>query len=90
MATFCHFHPKDLKKVKEVADIIINSINENYFKLGLDQKALKEVYQTYTELDNSWIRHHDVKSDKDRLLHSKCLIYHRKGRRGKIGWTDTK
>ena len=101
MATFCHFHPKDLKKVKEVAKRIVDTIDKNYFKLGLDQKILKEVYpmereyQTSTnnyfnKLDKGWIRHLDVKSDKDRLLHSKCLIYHRKGRRGKIGWTGTK
>ena len=89
MATFCHFHPKDLKKVKQVADIIVNTVNSNYFKLGLDQKTLKEVYQEFTDLNKEWIRHFDVKSDKDRLLHSKCLIYHRKGRRGKIGWTGT-
>jgi len=96
MATFCHFHPKDLKKVKEVAKRIVDTIDKDYFKLGLDQKILKEVYpmereyQTYTKLDKRWIRHLDVKSDNDKLHHSKCLIYHRKGRRGKIGWTDTK
>jgi hypothetical protein len=95
MATFCHFHPKDLKKVKEVAKRIVDTIDKDYFKLGLDQKILKEVYpmereyQTYTKLDKGWIRHFDVKSDNDKLHHSKCLIYHRKGRRGKIGWTGT-
>ena len=90
MATFCHFHPKDLKIVKEVANSIVNTINKDHFKLGLDQKILTEVYHQYESLDDTWISHLDVKSNRDKLRHSKCLIYHRKGRRGKIGWTDTK
>ena len=90
MATFCHFHPKDLTAIKTVANRIVDTIDKDYFKLALDQKILKEVYQTYYYLDESWIRHYDVKDDADRLLHSKCLIYHEKGRRGKIKWTDTK
>ena len=84
MATFCHFHPKDIGKVKNVAKRIVDTININHFKLALDQKILKEVYQTYTKLDKSWIRHYDVKDDTDKLHHSQCLIYHTKGTRGKI------
>ena len=84
MATFCHFHPKDLKKVKEVAKRIVDTIDKDHFKLALDQKILKEIYQTYTKLDKSWIRHYDVKDDTDKLHHSQCLIYHTKGTRGKI------
>ena len=84
MATFCHFHPKDLKKVKEVAKRIVDTINIDHFELALDQKTLKKVYQTYTKLDKTWIRHYDVKDDTDKLHHSQCLIYHTKGTRGKL------
>ena len=84
MATFCHFHPKDLKKVKEVAKRIVDTINIDHFKLALDQKTLKKVYQTYTKLSKTWIRHYDIKDDTDKLHHSKCLIYHTKGTRGKL------
>ena len=90
MATFCHFHPKDLKIIKEIAKRIVNTINNNYFKIGLDQKILTEVYQTYTYLDESWIRHWDTKTDEQIKEQNRCLIYHEKGSRGKIGWTDTK
>ena len=90
MATFCHFHPKDLKIVKEVANSIVNTINKDYFKLGLDQKALTGHFRKFESLDDNWISHLDVRNNKDKLEHSRCLIYHRKGRRGKIGWTDTK
>ena len=91
MATFCHFHPTDLKIIKEVAKRIVNTINNNYFKIGLDQKILTEVYQTYFQrLDESWIRHWDTKTDQHIEEQNRCLIYHEKGSRGKIGWTDTK
>ena len=90
MATFCHFHPKDIGKVKNVAKRIVDTININHFKLALDQKILKEVYQTYTYLDESWIRHWDTKTDEHIKEQNRCLIYHEKGSRGKIGWTDTK
>ena len=87
MATFCHFHPKHLSKIKTVARRIVKTINNNYFKLGLDQKILTENFidwRSYTNLDNSWIRHWDVKNDVDRDRHNKCLIYHEKGNRGKL------
>ena len=90
MATFCHFHPKDLTAIKTVAKRIVNTINNDYFKIGLDQKILTEVYQTYTYLDESWIRHWDTKTDEQIKEQNRCLIYHEKGNRGKIGWTDTK
>ena len=81
---------KRFKKVKEIAKRIVDTINIDYFKLALDQKILKEVYetmgkyQTYTKLSKSWIRHYDIKSDADKLHHSKCLIFHTKGTRGKL------
>ena len=84
MATFCHFHPKDLKKVKKVANYITDTINNDHFKIGLDQKALTDVYKTFTKLSKTWIRHHDVKTDDDKIQHNQCLIYHEKGRRGKL------
>lgn len=90
MATFCHFHPKDLKIVKEVTKRIVNTINNDYFKLGLDQKILTEVCYQFQTLNESWIRHWDTKTKTDREEQNRCLIYHEKGSRGKIGWTDTK
>ena len=84
MATFCHFHPKDLTIIKEVANSIVNTINKKYFKIGLDQKVLTENFQEFEKLDDTWIRHYDVKCDSSKLAHSKCLIYHKKGSRGKL------
>ena len=64
--------------------------------IGVDQKVLKQFFGKlpYTELKNNvWIRHMNVKTEKDKLEHSRCLVYHEKGTRGKIKtvettWTD--
>ena len=74
----------DNGNLQPLKDSIVDTIDNDYLKLALDQKILKEVYQTYTKLDKSWIRHYDVKDDTDKLHHSQCLIYHTKGARGKL------
>ena len=65
-------------------------------QIGVDQKVIKEIFGQlpYTELKNGeWIRHLDVKTEKDVQEHNSCLVYHEKGTRGKnrpveITWTD--
>ena len=94
MATFCHFHSKDIAKTKQLATVIL----DKGFEIGLDQTAIKQIFKNtdIVDLKNSeWIRHFDVKTAADERAHAKCLIYHAKGLRGKqkpvgITWTDIK
>ena len=84
MATFCHFHPKQIKQVRQLSSMIVDQLNK-CFVLGMDQKALAELF-----MDNrinlklmEWIRHQDVKMLSDIEKHKMPLIYHEKGLRGK-------
>lgn len=94
MATFCHFHSKDITKTKQLAKNILN----NTFEIGLDQTAIKKIFQNADTVDlknGEWIRHWDIKTAADQRAHAKCLIYHAKGLRGKqkpveITWIDIK
>ena len=93
MATFCHLHPNDLSKIRNVAEDIVHTANNDHFQIGLDQKALAKVFnqEVWTNLDKNWIRHFDVKDETDRHHHSLCYIYHEKGLRGKdfdVKWTS--
>ena len=93
MATFCHLHPNDLSKIRNVAEDIVHTANNDHFQIGLDQKALAKVFnqEVWTKLDKNWIRHFDVKDETDRHHHSLCYIYHEKGLRGKdfdVKWTS--
>ena len=93
MATFCHLHPNDLSKIRNVAEDIVHTANNDHFQIGLDQKALAKVFnqEVWTKLDKNWIRHFDVKDETDRPHHSLCYIYHEKGLRGKdfnVKWTS--
>ena len=85
MATFCHFHANDLVAVRNVAQYILDRIKISHLEIGLDQKALAYAFDKIpiTKLDKEWIRHYDVKDDTDIALHSRCLVYHEKGLRGK-------
>ena len=85
MATFCHFHPDQLSQIRQLSSMIVDQLT-NFFVLGMDQKGLKELFMT-ASIDlkhEEWIRHLDIKKKKDLKLHAKSLIYHEKGRRGKI------
>ncbi len=94
MATFCHFHSKDMAKTKQLATVIL----DKGFEIGLDQTAIKQIFKNTDIVDlknGEWIRHFDVKTAADERAHAKCLIYHAKGLRGKqkpagITWTDIK
>jgi len=78
-----------------MSDAMIKMLRTSYH-IGVDQKVIKEVFGRlpYTELKNGeWIRHLDVKTEKDIKEHNRCLVYHEKGTRGKnrpvgITWTD--
>ena len=90
MATFCHIHPNDLSKIRNVAEDIVSTSNNDYFKIGLDQKALFKFFSgtEWKILSNQWIRHYDVKDETDRDNHSRCYVYHEKGLRGKKNIND--
>ena len=95
MATFCHFHSKRKKQALLAAETMTDNITQTDM-IGVDQKVIKQFFKKlpYTELKNNvWIRHMNVKTEKDKLEHLKCLVYHEKGTRGKIKtvettWTD--
>ena len=95
MATFCHFHSKRKKQALLAAETMTDNITQTDM-IGVDQKVIKQLFKKlpYTELKNNvWIRHMNVKTEKDKLEHLKCLVYHEKGTRGKIKtvettWTD--
>jgi hypothetical protein len=95
MATLCHFHPRDMVNIKEMAKLVVDQLKETYV-LGMDQLAIKKVFGNNLDiniLDQHWIRHEDVKSPRHLAEHQSCLIYHEKGTRGKqkgiqIEWTD--
>lgn len=96
MATFCHFHSRDLQVIRKIAKEMLDRM----FEIGLDQTALKEVFNrnkvTTTNLRNGeWVRFWDIKTTSDEQAHARSLIYHQKGLRGKnkpvgITWTDIK
>jgi|TARA_R110001592_G_scaffold137678_4_gene355924 hypothetical protein len=95
MATFCHFHPSRRQEYMQSAKMMKDMIL-NVDTIGVDQQVLKKVFSQlpYNELNHGeWIRHLDVKTPTQKLLHETCLIYHEKGTRGKnksVGttWTD--
>ena len=95
MATFCHFHPSRRQEARVMSSAMIEMLTTTD-KIGVDQKVIKEIFGRlpYTELKNGeWIRHWDVKTQKDIKEHNSCLVYHEKGTRGKnkpikITWTD--
>ena len=95
MATFCHFHSKRKEQALLAAETMTDNIKQTDM-IGVDQKVIKQFFKKlpYTELKNNvWIRHMNVKTEKDKLEHLKCLVYHEKGTRGKIKtvettWTD--
>ena len=94
MATFCHFHPTQINKIRHLSSMIVNQLT-SCFVLGLDQRAITDLFMT-ARVDlkqEEWIRHRDVKTDNDRKKHAQPLIYHEKGWRGKlksveVTWTD--
>ena len=94
MATFCHFHSRDIENTKKLATTILNKRAQ----IGLDQIAIKQIFKNVSIVDlknSEWIRHWDIKTASDEQAHAKCLIYHAKGLRGKqkpvgITWTDIK
>jgi hypothetical protein len=95
MATFCNFHHSQKASAKEAA-IKMQQLIEDTDTIGVDQSVIKEIFETlpYNNLKHGeWIRHYDVKTNKDLREHNQCLIYHEKGTRGKIKtvettWTD--
>ena len=95
MATFCNFHHSQRASAKKAA-IRMQQLIEDTDTIGVDQLVIKEIFETlpYNNLKHGeWIRHYDVKTDKDLREHNQCLIYHEKGTRGKIKtvettWTD--
>jgi hypothetical protein len=95
MATFCHFHPSRKKEALLAAEAMTNHIKQTD-SIGVDQKVIKQIFGNlpYTELENNvWIRHRNVKTERDKVEHLQCLVYHEKGTRGKnkaveITWTD--
>lgn len=95
MATFCHFHPRDIGKIENLADVITRQLKQ-FFVLGMDQTAIKQVFKQnkgISIMGERWIRHFDVKNKQQLKLHQKTLVYHEKGQRGKyrpveVTWTD--
>lgn len=95
MATFCNFHHSMRTQAKEAA-IEMQRLIEDTDTIGVDQLILKQTFKQlpYNNLKHGvWIRHYDVKREKDLQRHNQCLIYHEKGTRGKIktvevAWTD--
>ena len=95
MATFCNFHHSRQTYAKEAA-LMMQQLIEDTDTVGVDQLVIKQVFKQlpYNVLQHGeWIRHLDVKSKQDIEEHSKCLIYHEKGTRGKnkgvkLQWTD--
>ena len=95
MATFCNFHPSRRQEARVMSSAMIEMLKTTDH-IGVDQKVIKQVFGQlpYTELKNGeWIRHWDVKTEKDIKEHHSCLVYHEKGTRGKnrpveITWTD--
>tara|TARA_Y100000592_G_C5469993_1_gene318886 strand:- start:849 stop:1556 length:708 start_codon:yes stop_codon:yes gene_type:complete len=95
MATFCNFHHGRQTCAKQAACDMEQLIRDTD-TIGVDQFVLKQIFKhmPYNNLANGeWIRHRDVKTNKDAAEHNKCLIYHEKGTRGKgkgirIEWTD--
>ena len=95
MATFCHFHPSRKKEALLAAETMTEHIKHTDM-IGVDQRVIKQIFGKlpYTELKNNvWIRHANVKTEKDKVEHSQCLVYHEKGTRGKnktveTTWTD--
>ena len=85
MATFCNFHHSKRTSAKEAA-IEMQRLIEDTDTIGVDQLIIKQTFKalSYNNLTHcEWIRHLDVKTDYDVNEHSKCLIYHEKGTRGK-------
>jgi hypothetical protein len=95
MATFCHFHASRRQEARDMSRAMIEMLKETD-QIGVDQKVIKEIFSQlpYNELKNGeWIRHWDIKTQKDIKEHNSCLVYHEKGTRGKykqieITWTD--
>ena len=95
MATFCNFHHSQKASAKKAA-IKMQQIIEDTDTIGVDQLVIKQIFETlpYNNLKHEeWIRHFDVKTNKDLKAHNQCLIYHEKGTRGKLKpvettWTD--
>jgi len=95
MATFCHFHPSRLSEARDMSSAMIEIMKETD-QIGVDQKVIKQMFGRlpYNELKNGeWIRHWDIKTEKDMQEHNSCLVYHEKGTRGKnkpieITWTN--
>jgi hypothetical protein len=95
MATFCHFHPSR-KKLAQIAAETMTDHLTNTDMIGVDQTVIKQYFGglPYTRLkNNEWIRHRNVKTEKDKAFHLNCLVYHEKGTRGKnktveTTWTD--
>jgi hypothetical protein len=95
MATFCNFHPSRRREARAMSRDMIEMLKTTD-QVGVDQKVIKRVFGAlpYNELKNGeWIRHWDVKTEKDMQEHNSCLVYHEKGTRGKnrpveTTWTD--
>jgi hypothetical protein len=95
MATFCHFHPSRKNEALMAAETMTDHLR-NSDMLGVDQTVIKKYFGRlpYTRLkNNEWIRHRNVKTEKDKAFHLACLVYHEKGTRGKnktveTTWTD--
>ena len=97
MATFCNFH-YSMKALAKKAALMMQEMIENTSQVGVDQFVIKKIFakKPYNDLKHGeWIRHRDIRTDRDLSQHNKCLIYHEKGTRGKgkgikVQWTDIK
>lgn len=97
MATFCNFH-YSMKALAKQAALMMQEMIENTSQVGVDQFVIKKLFakKRYNDLKHGeWIRHRDLRTDRDLAQHNKCLIYHEKGTRGKgkgikVQWTDIK
>ena len=95
MATFCNFHHGRRALARESA-IKMQKLIQQSDTIGVDQLVIKETFKSlpYNKLKHQeWIRHFDNRTDIDAKKHNQCLIYHEKGKRGKIktvetAWTD--
>ena len=97
MATFCNFH-YSMKELAKQAALMMQEMIRNTPQVGVDQFVIKKLFakKRYNDLKHGeWIRHRDIRTDRDLAQHNKCLIYHEKGTRGKgkgikVQWTDIK
>ena len=80
MATLCHFHGRDHGRVAHM----LSQLEQRGLTCP-DQLVIKQAFgdADFANLDQAWIRHQDIKTEKDAELHGRCLVFHAKGTRGK-------